>query len=179
VADQASEACSFDTLSSYERKRTPSPDSKEPSVAAAEVLPDSICQVCLNLGQQVWDPKYRVEHRLSWMPRHLDDVSNVSRTVDQGCSGCKIILWILQLYMTYLEKRGNVVSLAFGLGYCAFTGGHLLRQLNFYKGCVPTVETPLVIVVKTTSCESMNSSINPLKSTLDLRPTPSSICSTY
>ena len=107
--DQESEAISLATPSSRKRKRTAPFASGEPSVAAAEILPESVCRMCLNLGNEVWDLGYCERHSLGMvhgarrMP--LEDVAIAAK---QGCPGCEIIAWALKPYVKQLQNSGQV-----------------------------------------------------------------------
>jgi len=136
--------------------------------AAFQVFPESICPLCLNLGQELWDPKYRFEHRLSWVPKHLVDAREVVRAAERGCSGCEIVAWVLRPYMTHHEGHGNVIRLKFGDGYCVSSGGTFFRELNFNGSIVSTGSTLTNIAVKSTPCTSGRDLLIPAKSTSDL-----------
>ena len=137
-----------------------------PSPAVRDILqvPEFICPLCLNLGQELWDPGYRFEHRLSWIPKHLVDPWEVVRAAERGCSGCEIITWVLEPYLTHREGNRNVIRLKFGDGYCVSSGGTFFRELNF-KGSIVSADSTLTnIVVKSTPCASGKDALMPSQS---------------
>ena len=110
---QESKAFSLATPSCHKRTRTLSSNSAKPFLSTAEVLPETICRVCLNLGNEVWDPSYREKHGLGECKPHHIPVSDVAITAEEGCSGCKIIAWALEPYMERLQKCGGQVDVHF------------------------------------------------------------------
>jgi len=120
--DQESEAFSLATSPSRKRKRTAPFVSGESSVAAAEVLPETICQVCLNLGNEVWDPGYRERHGLGTCGPHSKPVWEVAITAQRGCPGCEIIAWALEPYMERLQDKGQQVDIDIGRAGQMFMG---------------------------------------------------------
>lgn len=90
-------------------------DSPQSSIAGAEILPQSICPVCLNLGNEVWDTKYRKKHKLKRWEYHSHRISRteVLSATKKSCSGCQIIVWALEPYMALLETREAYVNLNF------------------------------------------------------------------
>ena len=76
----------------------------------AEVRSGSICRICLNLGNEVWDLGYRERHNLGMAyGAHRKPVEDVAIAAQQGCPGCEIIAWALEPYMKQLQGSGQVV----------------------------------------------------------------------
>lgn len=102
-----------------------------------EDSPPWICPLCLNLGNEVWDPDYRQKYRLGLYREHLEPAKRVVRSAEKGCKGCEVIAWILEPYMGQLEEQGGKVCLLFGGGLTSFHGELFRRNLT-YSGSEPS-----------------------------------------
>jgi hypothetical protein len=130
--DEEPEAFSPAISSSPISMRTSSPESEVSSIASNEILPESICPVCLNLGNEVWDHAYRRRHGLDATARrrrrqHHIPIGDVDVAAHQSCSGCKIIAWVLEPYMKRLQDEGGEVEVRFEDTWKSY-----VARLNYY-----------------------------------------------
>jgi hypothetical protein len=130
--DEEPEAFSPAILSSPISTQKSSPESEESFVALDEILPESICPVCLNLGNEVWDHAYRRRHGLDAPERrrrwqHRMPIGDVYVAANQSCSGCKVIAWVLEPYMKRLQDEGGEVEVRFEDTWESYAG-----RLNYY-----------------------------------------------
>jgi len=123
-------------------------DGSPPLADGSRVSPDSICPVCLNLGQQVWNELYREEYGLGEPERHLMPADNVYRTAMQGCSGCEIIAWALEPFMRQPDDVEQKLRICFDKWYYPVTGGIAFQRLEFYIGSLPMDKVFTEIAIK-------------------------------
>jgi hypothetical protein len=112
--DEEPEAFSLATPSSPRKMRTLSATSEASSAAVAGVLPESICPVCFNLGNEIWDENYCKRHGIEGFlwgngPRP-QPIKSVAMRAQEGCPGCEIIAWVLDPYTKRLQDEGREVK---------------------------------------------------------------------
>jgi hypothetical protein len=68
----------------------------------------SICPVCINLGNEAWDPKYREKQGTKGVVYNWHTIydTQILSADEKECSGCQIIAWALEPYMALLEVEG-------------------------------------------------------------------------
>ncbi|KAG9192869.1 hypothetical protein G6011_11603 [Alternaria panax] len=149
---EQSEESSPALLSSSAKTRPSSPGPSQLPSIKAEVSPESICRVCLNLGNEIWDLDYRKKHNLPKPPKHIVPAKDVVIAAEQGCSGCEIIAWVLEPYMARLEEESSKVLIKFGFDYSLIFGG-FFRDLCYHGGVKPTEKCVTELVIKSTPPE--------------------------
>jgi hypothetical protein len=109
------------------------PQTTTVETARVEVLPGSICPLCLNLGNEVWDPDYRRKYTLGAYREQREPGRRVIGSAEAGCKSCEIVAWILTPYMGWLDWQGNKIRLLFGGGRTFFKNEYFSRILT-YRG---------------------------------------------
>jgi len=136
------------TIHSGSESSRSSYDGPPPLADGSRVSPDSICPICLNLGQQVWNELYREEYGLGEPERHLMPADDVCRTAMQGCSGCQIIAWALEPFMKQPDGMRKKVRICFDKWYYPVIGGITFHKLEFYIGSLPVDKVFTEIAIK-------------------------------
>jgi len=97
-------------------------DLPRPVAAGLKVLPESICPLCLNLGNEVWDADYRKKYGLRSYLRRYNSAKDVICNAKQGCSGCEVVAWALKPYFRWMKEQNGDIVLRIGKGFFNYTG---------------------------------------------------------
>lgn len=133
------------------------PNLSQLTATKAEVLPDSICPVCLNLGNEVWDPDYRKRHGLGSPGRHFKSTKEVFHNAKQGCSGCEVIAWALEPYRSQIERQNDrIFQITIGDDQRDRIDSDIFSRNLVYGGCgvrKDSAHADVVVVIRRTHHE--------------------------
>ena len=122
--------------------------------AGLEVPPESICPLCLNLGNEVWNADYRKKYGLGSYLRRYNSAKDVVRNAMQGCSGCKVVAWALKPYFRWMKEQYGDIVLRIGKGFFNYTGEWASRDMGYHWRPKTTESVCGVIVLRITPPES-------------------------
>jgi len=121
--------------------------------AGIKAFPNTICPVCLNFFQELWNEEDRDDHEFDEPTGHLMPTKHVYRAATQGCSGCEIIAWVLEPYEMQLDGSRKKVRIFFDKWYYPKSGGSEFFKLEFYGGFEPANAVHAEITIRSTVSE--------------------------
>jgi hypothetical protein len=173
MADEADdvepEALSLTTSSSPRRTLTISATSEESSAAVAEALPKSICPVCSNLGNEIWDENYCTRQGIDYFSQKWarKRINYDAIRAQEGCSGCEILAWALEPYRKQFQDEGLQVGV--------YLGEEPMHCLTYFSSKSAASPKGIDLVIGSIPLDSSEGALPRSNSRCDFEPVPEPI----